>query len=66
MSFILTLSFCFILVWGMTKSSYKKPHIKAATWEEAALLLDVNAEHVAGWFRSQRDIFNNLGRRKSG
>lgn len=57
--------FCSI-VWDMAKFGYKKNPLKEAKWEEAGKLCGVTAEHVHGWFRSQRDVYNGLVKVKSG
>ena len=52
------------LLWDRSRQDFKKRDLKAAAWEELARLIEKTVEHTCGWWKSQRDTYVRITRRK--
>ncbi|XP_066296187.1 uncharacterized protein [Branchiostoma lanceolatum] len=54
------------ILWNSKLIRYKRIDLKEALWNEKAKELEKTATYLKGWWRSIKDIFTRLHKRKSG
>jgi hypothetical protein len=54
------------VLWNMKMTDYRRKDKKDKIWEDQAQLMNRTTDTLKGWFRSLRDTFTRLDRKKSG
>ena len=54
------------LLWDIKKIDYRNTAKKDRVWKEQAVTMEKSVEHLQGWFRSMRDTYTRLDKKRSG
>jgi len=54
------------ILWNLKMTDYRRKDKKDKIWEDQAQLMNRDTDLLKGWFRSLRDTFTRLDRRKTG
>lgn len=54
------------ILWDIKKTDYRRVDKKSKVWEDQAMAMGKTVEHLQGWFKSLRDTYTRLDKKKSG
>ena len=54
------------MLWDIKLTDFRRTDKKNKIWDEQSKRLDKTPEYLKGWFKSLRDIYTRLDKKKSG